>query len=63
MDDLKTAPVLTIKQSELTCECWLVQFKGLSECSLCEYADTPDCGGQTIRKTGVNSLGHPVPLT
>ena len=39
-----------IKQSELISDCWLIQFNGLSACENCELLDTPDCGGQAIRK-------------
>ena len=39
-----------IDQTKLTSDCWLIQFSGLSACETCEAKDTPDCGGQTIRK-------------
>lgn len=39
-----------INQSELTDECWLIQFEGLSACKTCKANLTPDCGGQAIRK-------------
>lgn len=39
-----------IDQSKLTSDCFLIQFDGLSACETCEAKDTPDCGGQTIRK-------------
>lgn len=51
-----------IKQDELTSECWLIQFEGLDACEGCEALDTPECGGQEIRKRLKNSKGHPVPL-
>jgi len=59
---LKTAKVRTVSQSNLTGECWTVQFSGLKACDTCEYKDTEDCGGQNIRKTGKNELGLKVPL-
>jgi hypothetical protein len=52
-----------IDQSELTGECWQVQFWGLSECEECEYKDTDECGGKRIRKTGRNKKGHVVGQT
>lgn len=39
-----------IDQSKLTSDCWLIQFSGLSACENCECLNTPDCGGQDIRK-------------
>ncbi len=39
-----------IKQSELTSDCWPIQFNGLSACKTCEFVNTAECGGQTIRK-------------
>jgi len=39
-----------IDQSMLTAECWLIQFDGLSACQDCKALNTPDCGGQAIRK-------------
>lgn len=39
-----------IDQSKLTSDCWLIQFDGLSACDTCESRNTPDCGGQAIRK-------------
>ena len=39
-----------IDQSKLTSDCWLIQFSGLSACETCDCLNTPDCGGQAIRK-------------
>ena len=39
-----------IDQSKLTSDCLLIQFNGLSACKHCPAKDTPDCGGQAIRK-------------
>jgi len=52
----------TVKQNQLTSECWIVQFTGLQECDTCEFADTIECGGQNIRKTGKKENGLAVPL-
>ena len=52
----------TISQSKLTCECWEVQFKGLTACKTCEFKDNKECGGKNIRKTKKNSNGFEVPL-
>ena len=38
-----------IDQSKLTSDCWLIQFVGLAACKDCEYANTDECGGQSIR--------------
>lgn len=51
-----------VNQSEMTGECWIVQFRGLTGCKECEFVDTEDCGGVDIRKTGKNSKGFEVPL-
>ncbi len=52
----------SISQSELTSECWLVQFVGLTECETCDVKNTNECGGPDIRETGKNSKGFEVPL-
>ncbi len=52
----------SIPQSELTSECWLVQFNGLSICNDCTVAGTDECGGLDIRSTGKNSKGFAVPI-
>jgi hypothetical protein len=61
-EKLKTVEVKSIKQSELSGECWLVQFNGLKACETCEYLNTSDCGGKNIRKTLLNEKGKKVPL-
>jgi len=53
----------TVKQGDMTGECWLVQFWGDDACKTCEARDTSECGGQQIRKTGKNEKGHTVPLS
>ena len=42
--------VKEIKQSDLTSDCWGVQFWGLVECDHCEYRGTKDCGGGATLK-------------
>ena len=54
--------VKTIKQSELTAECWLVQIWGSDVCKTCDVRNTSECGGKHIRKTKKNSKGYAVPL-
>ena len=39
-----------IPQSELTAECWLIQFRGLEECEECDFLNMEECGGKNIRK-------------
>ena len=52
----------TIKQSDLTSECWSVQFWGLDRCKTCEYKGKKECGGKNIIKTKKNEKGLEVPL-
>lgn len=40
----------TIRMSDMTSDCWLVQFQGLSACKECEFKRTKDCGGKAILK-------------
>ena len=54
--------VKSIKQSDLTAECWAVQMWGIGKCEKCEFRNTPDCGGKEIRKTGKNQIGTVVPI-
>jgi len=39
-----------IRQSDLTSECWLVQFWGLVACEHCEVRGSRECGGRRILK-------------
>lgn len=56
--DAQPGPVVkTVKQADLTGECWLVQMHGTSYCSQCEAYGTPDCGGKEILRTGQNEKG------
>ena len=50
-----------ISQSEMTSECWSIQFRGPKACKDCECRGR-DCGGKAIRKTGKNAIGFVVPL-
>jgi hypothetical protein len=52
----------SVKQSDLSAECWTVQFQGLSACETCEAKGTADCGGKKILQTGKNEKGIAVPL-
>jgi hypothetical protein len=55
--------VRTIKQKDMTGECWLIQMYGTSACNNCECRTKPSqCGGLAIRETGENSKGKKVPL-
>jgi len=39
------------KQSEMTSDCWSIQFEGLEACIDCEFKDTDNCGGgQTLKE-------------
>lgn len=57
------ASVWSANQKRMTGECWLIQFQGLLACTNCEALNTPDCGGQNIRKTLKNEKGHNIPGT
>jgi len=39
-----------IYQSDLTPDCWSIQFWGLPHCRKCEYLATDECGGLNIRR-------------
>lgn len=39
----------TINASDLTSDCWLIQFWGLEACEDCELSGTAECGGKEIR--------------
>jgi len=51
-----------INQSEMTSECWPIQWEGLAACENCEFKGKRDCGGKKIRRTLTNSKGYIVPL-
>jgi len=47
----KNGKVKVIPLSELTSDCWMVQFWGLPACRTCDAWQTPECGGQDIRES------------
>ena len=51
-----------VQQSKLSAECWPVQIWGPLYCETCEFKGTDECGGQQIRKSGINESGYPVPV-
>jgi len=55
--------VWSANQKRMTGECWLIQLQGLGACTNCEALDTPECGGQNIRKTLKNKKGYDIPGT
>ena len=52
----------TFKQSDMSSECWAVQFQGKEACKKCEFRGTNECGGKRIIATGKTSKGKTVPL-
>lgn len=54
--------VLNVKRNQLTSECWVVQFEGLSACKNCPAQNTKECGGMGIVLSGKNKKGFKVPL-
>lgn len=52
VEDGRLVPTFTkvVNQAELTADCWLIQFRGVKACEDCEFLNTPDCGGKSIRK-------------
>ena len=54
--------VKTVSQKNLSSECWMVQIWGFEKCKTCELKDTPECGGQNIRKSGKNEHDLTVPI-
>jgi len=51
----RVAESKTISQSNLTADCWLIQFWGLKACDDCPLKDTSECGGQEIRANLIQS--------
>ena len=47
----RNGKVKVIPVSELTSDCWLIQFWGLSACGTCDSYQTTECGGESIRKS------------
>jgi hypothetical protein len=52
----------TIRQADMTGECWAVQFEGKEACKKCEFSGTKECGGKAIIKSGKNQKGLKVPI-
>jgi len=60
--EMQTVATKTVKQANLTSECWSVQIWGLDYCNTCQYKNKRDCGGKKIRKSGKNEKGLNVPI-
>ncbi len=60
--DLQEVKVKTVKQSDMSAECWSVQIWGKEHCKTCEFLNTRNCGGKKIRKTNMNEKGLQIPL-
>jgi len=52
----------SIPQSQMSSECWLIQFRGPEACRTCEFKGKSSCGGKKIRKIGKNEKDFIVPL-
>jgi len=40
--------IKSIRQADLTSDCWMIQFQGIEACMDCEFRGTDDCGGVEI---------------
>jgi len=49
--EIKKTQTKTINQSQLTSDCWNIQFWGIKACKKCEFLNTSECGGKRIRKS------------
>lgn len=48
---LVATDTIEVNQNKLTSDCWLIQFRGLSECENCDLKNTSECGGgETLNK-------------
>lgn len=47
---LETFDSKEISSSNITSDCWPIQFYGLDACKKCEYKNTKECGGKNIIK-------------
>ena len=54
--------MVMVEQSRLSSECMLIQIFGESSCETCEVKGKRDCGGKSIRATGINEKGIQVPI-
>ena len=57
-ENFKPVKTYERKQSELTSDCLLIQFKGLAACVECELKNKPDCGGgETLKQMIIDEGG------
>jgi len=61
-ENLQEVKIKTVRQGDLSAECWSVQFWGKEHCKTCEFLSTGDCGGKEIRKTNRNEKGIQIPI-
>lgn len=55
---LTTAKCYTVKQSEMTADCFFVQVRGLAACESCEQLGRKECGGVAVREK-IKAGGYP----
>uniref|UniRef100_A0A6M3KX43 Uncharacterized protein n=1 Tax=viral metagenome TaxID=1070528 RepID=A0A6M3KX43_9ZZZZ len=60
--NLRKTNIKSVRQSDLSAECWGVQVWGKEHCKTCEFLSTGDCGGKEIRKTNRNEKGIQIPI-
>ena len=48
----------TIKQSQLTSDCWSIQIWGMEACEDCGLLGTDECDGQEIREALLAGEDH-----
>lgn len=54
---LKAVETHQLKQSEMTSDCWLVQFRGLKACCNCDFYKSENCGGgETLTRILLNKI-------
>jgi len=54
--------MVIVEQSKLSSECMLIQIFGKRSCETCEVKGKKDCGGKSIKATGINEKGIQVPI-
>ena len=47
----------TVRQDNLSSECWTIQMFGLDACKTCKFKGKRDCGGKNIIRTLKNNKG------
>ena len=57
-DMLANIDIKTMKSSDLTSECWLIQMFGIKSCETCEVLNMDECGGKEIRKKLLNGVAE-----